>query len=529
MSEPTGLRVLLRGVQVSLDAIGQPPERLAARHLRLPVDALRSVEVLRRAVDARRGPPRFELQLLVELEPGSARLPAGALPAPQPEPLPPPARLAGRPQVAVVGCGPAGLFAAWRLCQAGAAPVLIERGPGFPARHQAIARLLQAGQLDPEANFHFGLGGAGTYSDGKLYTRLTRPAIRAVLEQLQRLGAGSRDQILVDAHPHVGTDRWPPVLERFLAELKQSGCTFQFATRVCGLRVQAGRLSGLRLESGTLPCQAVVLAPGNSARDLFAALAGQGVPLEAKAFAVGVRMTHPQALIDRIQYGHAAGHPALGPASYRLAGRFAGRGVYSFCMCPGGTVIPTPTEPEGLAVNGMSNSGRNSGEANAAVVVSVDLEDLPGSDPLAGMELQRRLERAAFAAGGGGYRAPAQGLVDFLAGRPTARVPDHRYRPGLTAANLASLFPDTLSAALRDGLSAFCRNMPGLSDSAALLIGIESRTSSPVRILRDADGMSPALPGLFPAGEGAGYAGGISSSAADGIRAADALIAWVNR
>ena len=521
--------LLLRNLRIELDQIGLEAAELAARHLGLPAGRILQAEVLRRNLDARRGSPRFILHLRVRIDGAIENLPEGTIPAPAIADLPAPPALAESAEVVVLGSGPAGLFAAWRLSQAGLRPLIVERGPAFPDRHKAIEVLQDKGKLDPEANFHFGLGGAGTYSDGKLFTRLDHPAVRFVLEQLQAHGAGSHDAICVDAHPHVGTDRWPEVLESLKSMLEQAGCRFQFNTRVEGLSLRQGRLLGLRLADGELSCQACILAPGNSSRDLFAAMDQQGIRLQPKGLAVGLRMVHPQAVIDRMQYGRAVGHPALGPASYRLSIREGKHSVYSFCMCPGGTVIPTPTEEEALCTNGMSNSSRDSGEANAAMVVSIPAERFGSQDAMAAVALQRQLERAAYAAGGGDHHAPAQSLKDFLQGEPTKKLPTCRYRPGLKSANLARLLPDDLSRTLRQGLGRLCQRMPTLAHPEALLIGVETRTSSPVRILRGDDGAHPDAAGLFPAGEGAGYAGGITSSAVDGIRAADALIHWLAR
>ncbi len=500
----------------------------AARVLGLPPQAVLSAEEERRSLDARRGRPRWIVTLRVVLPSPPPALPPNAVPAPSEPKLPPPVPARKPARVAVVGAGPAGLFAAERLLEAGLRVTLLERGQDLSGRSRAVAELLAAGRLDPESNLHFGLGGAGAYSDGKLFTRLDHARVRAVLARLQALGAGSRSEILVSAQPHVGTDRWPAVLSRFRDELLSRGCEIHFGARVIGARLDAGRLRALLMADGEIECAAAVIAPGNSARELFASLLESGVTLQPKPIAVGVRVTHPQALIDRIQYGRFAGDPRLPPASYRLTGTFGGRGVYSFCMCPGGQVLPTPTEPEMLCTNGMSNASRNSPEANAAFVVALMPADC-GSRPLSVLEFQRRLEREAFRAGGGGYRAPAQRLPDFLEGRSPAGELCGLYRPGVTPARVDALLPPFLLEPLRQGLRAFGERMRGFLTPEALVLGLETRTSSPVRIVRDGSGACPAARGLFPAGEGAGYAGGITSSAVDGIGAADALIGWLNQ
>ncbi|HUT99820.1 MAG TPA: FAD-binding protein [Myxococcota bacterium] len=515
----------LDGVELAIEARDEDPSRLAAARLGVPLERVIDASVVRRSIDSRHGRPRFVLGIRARLSRPPEHLPLHTHMVGPPSPLAPARTVAGQRDVAVVGAGPAGLFAAMRLCQAGLRPLLVERGRQLAARHGDIAALVGRGQFQAESNFHFGLGGAGAYSDGKLFTRLHQPAVRHVLEVLQASGAGSRDQILVDAQPHVGSDRWPQVLANLHGRLEDDGCRFVFETKVVNLSLQAGKLRALVLEDGRLACEGAVLAPGNSARDLFAGLHEIGLPIAAKPFAVGLRMTHPQELIDAIQYGN---HPGLGPASYRLTARVAGRSVYTFCMCPGGTVIPTPTEADGLTTNGMSTSARDSGEANAGVVAAVSVDDFGGEGfPLEGVRFQQQLERAAFAAGGGGFRAPAQRLVDFMRCAPgarSARLPAINYRPAVTAADVGALMPDWLSDALRGGLAVFCKKMRGLDHPRAAVIGLETRTSSPVRILRGPDGASPGCAGLYPAGEGSGYAGGIVSSAIDGIRAADALI-----
>jgi uncharacterized protein len=527
---PTGseCELLVRNVRVPLEARDEDPRKLVANHLGVGIGEVIEARLLRRAVDARRGKPSFTLNIFARLSQKPSRLPPHTGEAPEAEPLREARLVGGSREVIVVGCGPAGLFAALRLSQAGLRPVLLDRGKGFPGRHEDIAALVSGGRLDAESNFHFGLGGAGTYSDGKLFTRLHHPAVLHVMQVLCAHGAGTHDEILVDAQPHVGTDRWPEVLSSLRDDLESRGCSFRFGEKVTGIETKAGILSALRFDGGKQDCEGAVLAPGNSARELFEALPGCGVTLQPKSFAVGVRMTHPQEIIDTIQYGRFAGHESLPTASYRLTTRVARRGVYTFCMCPGGTVIPTPTEPDRLALNGMSNSARDSGEANAAVVVTVDPGDFStGEDPLAGLRFQRQLETAAYVAGGRSYRAPAQSLEGFLSGEKDAHAPTVNYRPGVRLADVGSLMPAWLIQPLRAGLTDFCRKMKGLDHPRAAVLGLETRTSSPVRILRGPDGMCPGAAGLFPAGEGSGYAGGIVSSAVDGIRAADSLIDWL--
>lgn len=530
MTLPPGAEpeLLIRDLGLPFDREPADLRRLAAQFLKLPESAVLSAEEARRSLDARRGKPRWILSLRVRLARMPSALPASVGPVPAPAGLSPPPRARQALPVAVVGAGPAGLFAAERLLEAGLHVTLLDRGQDLAGRHRAVGELLAAGRLDPESNFHFGLGGAGAYSDGKLFTRLDHARVRAVLSRLQQLGAGTREEILVSAQPHVGTDRWPDVLSGFRDELAARGCEIRFGVRVTGVRIEHGRLRALRLPDGEIECAAAVLSPGNSARELFASLLSSGIAVQPKPIAVGVRLVHSQALIDRIQYGRFAGDPRLPPASYRLTGTFDGRGVYSFCMCPGGQVLPTPTEPEALCINGMSNAARDSGEANAAFVVATMPADC-GSDPLSVLEFQRRLERAAYRVSGGDYRAPAQRLPDFLAGRASPGALSCLYRPGVVPARVDRLLPPFVLEPLRQGLVAFGKRMRGFLSPEALVLGLETRTSSPVRIVRDGSGSCPAARGLFPAGEGAGYAGGITSSAVDGIGASDALIAWLNQ
>ncbi|MBI5477594.1 MAG: hypothetical protein HY906_01990 [Deltaproteobacteria bacterium] len=493
-------------------------EERAAALLRVASDRVH-VQVLRRSLDARKGRPLgFVLQVRCADEP----LPPLALPtwpavAPRPE-----------LRVVIVGTGPAGTFAALRLAGAGARATLVELGRPVPARRRDVAALLRAGRLDPASNYCFGEGGAGTFSDGKLHTRTKdRAAVAAVLGALVRFGADP--DILVDSRPHVGSNRLPRVLLALRAHLETAGCEYRWSDPVVDLEVDAGRVVGVRLASGAVVAgDAVVLAGGHSARPLYEVLARRGVKLAAKGFAMGARIEHPQPLVDEMQYGRR-GRAGLPPAFYEATARAAGRGVYSFCMCPGGWIVPSSTEPDALCTNGMSLSKRDSPLANAAMVVTVQPADF-GGEPLRGIELQRSVERAAFALGGGGHRAPAQRAVDFVAGRASADLPATSYRPGVRPADLADALPPFVTVALREGLRAVGRRLHGFLGRDALLVGVETRTSAPVRVERHTETLeSPSHPGLYPAGEGSGHAGGIVSSAIDGVRAAEAILARSGR
>jgi hypothetical protein len=502
-------------------------EERAAALLRVAPDRLH-VQVLRRSLDARKGRP---LGFLLQVRCADEPLP--------PVPLPTWPAATPRPglRVVVVGTGPAGTFAALRLAEAGAHATLVELGRPVPARRRDVAALLR-GQLDPTSNYCFGEGGAGTFSDGKLYTRAKdRAAVAAVLGALVRFGADP--DLLVDSRPHVGSNRLPRVLLALRAHLESAGCEYRWSDPVVDLEVEAGRVVGVRLASGAVVGgDAVVLACGHSARPLYEVLARRGVALAAKGFAIGARIEHPQPLIDQMQYGRSPcgegpdgrrTRGALPPAFYEATARAGGRGVYSFCMCPGGWIVPSSTEPDALCTNGMSLSKRDSPLANAAIVVTVTPADF-GDEPLRGVELQRTVERAAFALGGGGHRAPAQRAADFVAGRVSADLPATSYRPGVRPGDLAAALPPFVTAALREGLAVMGRRLRGFLGADALLVGVETRTSSPVRVERDpATLQSPRHPGLYPTGEGSGHAGGIVSSAIDGVRVADAILAQPSR
>jgi uncharacterized FAD-dependent dehydrogenase len=437
------------------------------------------------------------------------------------------------PPVVIVGGGPAGLFCAYQLARAGVASVILDRGKPVQARRRDLKGLTQHGRVDPDSNYCFGEGGAGTYSDGKLYTRShKRGDVRDVIEILAIHGAPHA--ILVDARPHIGSNKLPKVITALRETLERAGSEVRFGARVVDLVARDRRAIGVRLaDGGEVTGRAVVIATGHSARDVHELLERAGVRLEAKPFAMGVRIEHPQPLIDRIQYGRAAGHPALPAAAYQLA--FTPddrRGAFSFCMCPGGWIVPAATEPDAVVVNGMSLSRRDSPYANSGLVVSIeaaDLERLGLPLPLGGIALQRALERATAVAGGGALRAPATRATDFVRGRASSTVPSTSYQPGLAAGDIAAVLDTTglpLAARLREALAAFDRQMRGYLTDEAVLVGVESRTSSPVRIPRDRDRLeSPDLAGLYPCAEGAGYAGGIVSAALDGIRVARAIVA----
>lgn len=490
---------------------------LAARRARVSAQDVAEARVLRRAIDARSRPVRFRVKVHLVLR--------GDVLAPSP----PPRRLAhvsrtGRP-VVVIGGGPAGLFAALRLAERGVPAIVLERGKPVQARRRDIAALNKLGIVDPDSNYCYGEGGAGTYSDGKLYTRADKRG--PVVEVLRTLVAhGAAEDILVDARPHIGSNNLPKVVTRLRETLESAGVPVRFGAKAVELVRDRGRAVGVRLASGEeIAAAAVILAAGHSARDVFAMLEAVGARLEAKAFAVGVRAEHPQPLIDAIQYGADAGNPLLPAAAYRLAATVEGRGVYSFCMCPGGRIVPAATEPDLVVVNGMSLSRRDSPFANSGIVVAVEPADLAAlgyREALGGLRLQAEIERRAAELGGGAQVAPAQRLADFVAGRESASLPRTSYRPGVRAASLHAELPDFLARRLREALRRFARTMRGYDSSEAVLVGVETRSSSPVRVLRDPVTLeSPTLADLFPCGEGAGYAGGIVSAALDGLKVAE--------
>lgn len=487
--------------------------------------AVVSLTLLRRSLDARKGHPiGFRLEVAIG--------PVGES-AVEPDIFPPPRQARAGLQVVVVGSGPCGTYAALRLTEAGARVILVEQGKPVQPRRHDLAALTQRGQLNPASNYCFGEGGAGTFSDGKLYTRTKdRLAVRSVLRAL--VAHGADPAIEVESRPHVGSNRLPKILMAQRAQLESRGASYVWSDGVVDLLQRGGRVVGVRCASGReLVADAVVLAVGHSARSLYERLQTLGIAMLAKPFAVGARIEHPQALIDRIQYGRACDHPRLPAAFYHVTATVpttdAGdRGVYSFCMCPGGWVVDSSTEPDALCVNGMSLSRRDSPFANAALVVTVEPRDYLGrfgEGPLAGLAFQREIERRGFLEGGGQFVAPAQRLTDFTARRRTTHALRSSYRPRVVGGDVRSALPPFVGEAIERAIGRFQRALPGFAGPEAQFVGVETRTSSPVRILRNDGFTSPSHPGLYPAGEGAGYAGGIVSAAVDGLRIADAILA----
>jgi len=498
--------------------------------------------VARRAIDARKKSSiKLTYTVDVRLSDPEARARLAAKPGVKPAPdttyrfvTRAPSGLQERP--IVVGTGPCGLLSALILAQMGFRPIILERGRVVRERTKDTWGLWRRGVLDPASNVQFGEGGAGTFSDGKLWSQIKDPNHlgRKVLEEFVR--AGAPEEILTVAHPHIGTFRLVTMVESIRASIEDLGGEYRFDTKVVDLLLDPEDASGHRqirgvmLENGeTLMSSHVVLAIGHSARETFEMLEARGVFLESKPFSIGVRIEHPQSLIDRDRWGASAGNKTLGAAEYKLVhhvetGTAAGRTVYSFCMCPGGTVVAATSEPGRVVTNGMSQYSRNERNANSGIVVGITPEDYPGG-LLEGVAFQRRWEARAFVAGGSNYNAPAQLVGDFLVGRPSTALGSviPSYRPGVTPTDLSLCLPDFAVAAIRDALPAFGRQIAGYDMHDAVMTGVETRTSAPVRITRDASLQSLNVRGLYPAGEGAGYAGGILSAGVDGIKVAEAL------
>ncbi len=503
--------------------IAYNPMRLSAEvssQIAVDVNRLTEVRVTRRSIDARQR--RVMVNLSVDVYVDEAPEDTLATPV-EYKPLP-----ADAPSAVIVGAGPAGLFAALRLIEEGVRPVVLERGKSVEERSKDMARISRENVVDPDSNYCFGEGGAGAYSDGKLYTRSKkRGSVEKILNIFVQHGA--KEDILVDAHPHIGTDRLPQVIRGMRNTILRCGGEVRFGTRVESLVLDGNRVTGVVTARGERVDGPVILATGHSARDVYRFLDRAGIAIEPKGIAVGVRVEHPQQLIDSIQYHNPGGRGRyLPPAEYSLLTRVSGRAVYSFCMCPGGFIIPAATAPGQLVVNGMSPASRGTKWANSGMVVEVLPEDLTDYDnfgALKVMAFQEDIERRFSEDSEGGQNAPAQRLTDFVNGKPSKSLPSTSYAPGVHPARLDQLLPPFVADRLREGFREFGRKSRGYLTADAAVIGAETRTSSPVRIPRDPDSLTHiGFEGLYPCGEGAGYAGGIVSAAIDGERCAEALV-----
>lgn len=488
-----------------------------ARQMGIKQSDIALLRIVKRSVDARRGTLKVNLTLEAFLD---------FEPMPEPIHFDYPNVENGTP-IIIIGAGPAGLFAALRLIELGLKPMIFERGKDVAERGKDIAQIQRGGVIDPDSNYAFGEGGAGTFSDGKLFTRSKkRGDYNRALQRLVYHGA--TEEILYEAHPHIGSDRLPRIIADMRRQIVECGGEFHFNSRVTGLTIKDGRTVGIEVGDKRIDGAAVIVATGHSAHDIYTMLHHSGVRLEAKPFAMGVRIEHPQSLINKIQYHNSDQMEYLPAAAYSLVEQVAGRGVYSFCMCPGGFIVPAMTDESQSVVNGMSPSHRGSPFANSGFVTEIRAEDYAHLTEqfgeLAGLEFQRQFETMARAEANGRQTAPAQRVADFVAGRNSASLPPCSYVPGIVPSRLDKWMPEFIADRLREAIRIFDRRMRGYLTNEAVVVGVESRTSTPVRIPRDKDTLThPQIAALYPAGEGAGYAGGIISAALDGERIAEAI------
>lgn len=493
----------------------------AAKQLEVNSNEITAIKILRKSIDARKKEVIFNYRVAVYIHENIVEKPNYLFNY---------TNVSKAKEIHIVGFGPAGMYAALRCIELGFKPIVLERGKKVRERRRDLKAINQDHIVNEDSNYCFGEGGAGTYSDGKLYTRsLKRGDVRRIFENLVFHGATS--QILVDAHPHIGTNKLPKIIENIRETILNFGGEIHFETRVTDFVIKNNKLHAIQFQNGNeMPVSAVILATGHSARDIYYLLHRKNIALKAKSFAMGVRVEHPQEIIDQIQY-HCSGkrNELLPAAAYSLVHQVNGRGVYSFCMCPGGFIVPAATQNGEVVVNGMSPSRRNNKFANSGIVVELDIDkDFKKYEEfgaLKGLEFQKDLEKIAFYAGGRTQTAPAQRLVDFVDGKLSSDLNETSYQPGLQAAPLHSLLPKIIGSRLRKGFKAFGSKMHGYYTNEANIVGVESRTSSPVNIPRTTSLEHPEIEGLFPCGEGGGYAGGIVSAAMDGERCAEAAIA----
>jgi len=523
------MSIKINNISLGLDEDNRELKAKAAKKLHLTEDKISSMNILKESVDARKKDSiRLNYSLEVRVE-GEEQLVSRLRDKDvllynsdeKEEIVFGSRKLSSRP--VVVGMGPAGMFAALELARNGYRPLVIERGEAVEQRDESVKTFWEKGILNPESNVQFGEGGAGTFSDGKLTTRIKDSRCDKVLREFVK--AGAPEEIVYSGKPHIGTDVLKVVVRNIRKEIESLGGNILFSRKLEDIRIENGSVKSIIVNGEEMPCQALLLAIGHSSRDTYGMLFGKGIMLEQKPFAIGVRIEHSQQLINESQYGKFAGHPRLKAADYRLTHTCgaSGRGVYSFCMCPGGQVVAAASEEGLLVTNGMSDYSRDKENANSAIVVSVGGADFKDSSPLAGMEFQRRYEKLAFAAGGGGYLAPIQTAEDFLEDKVSSKLGNvvPTYAPGYRFADMRECLPTCIIESLKDGLIHFNKKIKNFSDENSILTGIETRTSAPLRILRNQNFQSSNVAGLFPSGEGAGFAGGIISSAVDGMKSAE--------